>query len=75
MFITFMRDPVQRVMSQWRSDSHSLPELFGQCKSFDYLFAKPDKTCLKKGTQPVQYSDFATLMVGGCKWSGDRRAW
>ena len=22
----------------------------------------------------MQYSDFATLMVGGCKWSGDARA-
>ena len=51
-----------------------MPDLFGGCKSFDFLFAKPDTSCLKRGTQPVQYSDFATLMLGGCKWNGDKRA-
>jgi len=40
VFVTFMRDPTQRVMSQWRSDSFNLPDLFKNCKSFDALFAK-----------------------------------
>lgn len=75
VYATFLRDPPSRVMSQWRSDIINLPEIFGSCKSFDYLFARPDRTCLKKGTQPVQFSDFMTLMLGGCKWNGDKRTW
>jgi hypothetical protein len=75
VFATFLRDPASRVMSQWRSDTASLPDIFGACKSFDYLWSRAERTCLKQGTQPVQYSDFATLMLGGCKWSGDKRAW
>jgi hypothetical protein len=57
-------------------DINNLPDVFGKCKSFDYLFAATEeKTCLKKGNQPVQYSDFATLMVGGCKWDTGKRKW
>lgn len=82
VYITFMRDVTSRIMSQWRMDIHNLPDIFGKCKSFDYLFANSNQQnseleggCLKKGNQPVQYSDFATLMIGGCKWDGGKKKW
>ena len=82
VYITMLRDPASRVMSQWRSDTVRLPAVFGKCKAFEQLFAgiksggptAASRTCLSKGTQPVQYIDYATLMVGGCKWDGDKRA-
>jgi len=40
--------------SRW--DLQNLPDLFGTCKSFDFLFAKHDASCLKKGAQPVRVS-------------------
>ena len=82
LFFTMLRDPVSRVMSQWRSDTQRLPALFGKCKAFEQIFAgiksggsvAAAKTCLVGNTQPVQYVDYSTLMLGGCKWSGDKRA-
>lgn len=55
VFATFLRDPTQRVMSQWRSDTHNLPEIFGGCKAFDYLFAKQARwptCCFARKTSP-----------------------
>ena len=82
IFITMLRDPSSRVMSQWRADTYRLPEVYDKCKSFEQIFSGTKtgaqlagvRSCLQKGTQPVQYVDYQTLMIGGCKWDGNKRS-
>jgi hypothetical protein len=50
---------ILRTYRRW--DLQNLPDLFGSCKSFDFLFAKHDASCLKKGAQPVSVPPYVTL--------------
>lgn len=67
-FLTLLREPFARLLSQFRHDKYYTPRMFKSCLALEALVERQEKSCIQNGEPAYRYQNFQTMMLGGCVW-------
>ena len=78
-YLTLLREPFARLLSQYRHDKHYTSRRFADCKGLGALLAKGSRCIIGfgggggaaavAGEPAYRYQNFQSMMLGGCVWS------
>jgi len=67
-YLTILREPFARLLSQFRHDKYYTPRRFKGCPDLASL-VEQGVTCIEKSEPAYRYQNFQSMMLGGCVWN------
>lgn len=67
-YLTLLREPFARLLSQFRHDKYYTPRRFKGCEDLAAL-VEHGASCIENAEPAYRYQNFQSMMLGGCVWN------